>query len=102
MRRRASSPNGWPLAYMKLPPAGLGRWRLAWDHIGTPSDVFLDALADWEAEDTPSTRSKVEAASTDLIEAWAEAARRWIAAGRPSLAEAKDRESEDAVGELVS
>jgi hypothetical protein len=49
--------------------------------------VFFDRLKEWETEDTPSTRSKLEAASTALIEAWVEAGRQWEAAGRPQVRE---------------
>ena len=83
-------------------PEGLGVWDPAWALVAAPSDVYLDRLKEWEGEDSPATRSEVEAASTALVGAWAEAARRWTAAGRPSLAEANDREAEGAVGELVS
>ena len=71
--------------------------------MAAPSDRLFDALAEWEAEDTPSTRSKVEAASTDLIEAWAETARHWTAAGCPALEKPTDvGKVEVGVGELVS
>ena len=66
----------------EVAPEGLGRWDPTWDHIGAPSDVFMDRLAEWEKEDSTSTRSQLDAASTELIEAWAEAARRWKNAGR--------------------
>ncbi len=73
----------------EVSPTGLGHWDPAWDHVGTPSDVFMDALKEWEKVDSPSTRSQLEAASTDLIEAWVEAGRQWEAAGRPTLDERK-------------
>ena len=85
----------------EVAPEGLGRWDPTWDYIGTPSDVFMDALAEWEKADSPSTRSKLETASTDLIDAWAEAARRWNEAGSPPLEKPAD-EVESDVGELVS
>ncbi len=59
----------------EVAPTGLGQFDLAWELVAAPSDVFLDALAEWETEDSPTTRSKLEAASTALISAWAEAAR---------------------------
>ena len=71
----------------EVSPEGLGRWDPAWDHIGTPSDVFMDALKEWEKADSTDNRSKLEVASADLIEAWAEAARQWEAMGGPSLHE---------------
>ena len=85
----------------EVSPEGLGSWDPAWDYIGDPSDVFMDALAEWEKADSPSTRSKLETASTDLIDAWAEAARRWNEAGSPPLEKPAD-EVESDVGELVS
>ena len=86
----------------EVSPVGLGYFDPAWELVANPSDVFMDALAEWQTEDSPSTRSKLEAASTHLIDAWAEAARQWTEAGRPSLEETNDREAEGAVGELVS
>ena len=65
----------------EVAPAGLGHWDL----VAQPSDVFVDALADWRAEDSFTTRMKLEAATTVLVEAWAEAARQWEGAGRPIL-----------------
>ena len=63
---------------------GLGHWDLAWELVAAPSDVFMDALAEWEEADTPTIRSELATASTALVEAWAEAARQWEAAGRPT------------------
>ena len=83
-------------------PAGLGHWGPVWEFIGTPSDAFMDRLAEWEAEDTPAIRSQLEAASADLIEAWAEAARQWKESGRPSLEETNVKKVETGVTELVS
>ena len=83
-------------------PVGLGHWGPVWEFIGAPSDAFMDRLAEWEAEDTPAIRSQLEAASADLIEAWADAARQWEEAGRPSLDKADVKEIEAGVGELVS
>lgn len=77
-------------------PEGLGRWDPAWDHIGAPSDTFMDALGEWERADSASTRSTLEAASTALVDAWAEASRQWEDAGRPTLNE------EIEVGEMVT
>ena len=68
-------------------PRGFGHWGPVWDLVAMPSDVFMDALAEWQTEDSPSTRSKLEAASTHLIDAWAEAARQWTEAGCPKLDE---------------
>lgn len=76
----------------KVVPEGLGHWGPVWGLVATPSDMFMDRLKEWETEDSPSTRSKLEAASADLVEAWSEAARQWTEAGRPTLE----------VGELVS
>ena len=69
----------------ELVPPGLGHWGPSWGLVAVPSDVFFDRLKDWEVEDTPATRSKLEVASADLIEVWAEVGRQWEAAGRPSL-----------------
>ena len=69
----------------ELVPDGLGRCGPSWSLVAVPSDVFFDRLKDWEVEDTPATRSKLEVASADLIEVWAEVGRQWEAAGRPSL-----------------
>ena len=76
----------------EVAPEGLGRWDLAWELVAAPSDAFMDRLAEWETTDSPLTRSQLETASADLVEAWAEAARQWTEAGRPTLE----------VGELVS
>ena len=66
-------------------PAGLGHWGPSWGPVAVPSDMFYDRLREWEAEDTPDTRSKLEAASTALIDAWAEVGRQWNEAGRPGF-----------------
>ena len=66
----------------EVAPPGLGRWGPTWRLVDVPSDIFMDALKDWDTEDSPTTRSKLEAASAELIEAWAEATRTWEAAGR--------------------
>ena len=83
-------------------PVGLGRWEPVWTLVASPSDVFMDALKEWENEDSPTTRPDLEAAFTDLVRAWAEAAHQWEEAGCPSLEETNDREVEAGVGELVS
>ena len=66
-------------------PAGLGHWGPSWGPVAVPSDMFYDRLREWEAEDSPATRSKLEAASAELIEVWKEVGRRWEAAGRPGF-----------------
>ncbi len=81
-------------------PVGLGSWGPVWGLIATPSDAFMDRLAEWEATDSPLTRHRLATASTDLVAAWAEAARQWQEAGRPTLNEADEVEIE--TGELVS
>ncbi len=87
----------------EVSPMGLGRWDPVWDHIGAPSDEFMDRLAEWEKADSTSTRSKLETASTVLIDAWAEAARRWTEAGSPPLEKPGEVDEVEAdVGELVS
>ena len=87
----------------EVSPEGLGHWEPAWELVAGPSDRLLDALAEWEAEDSPATRSEVEAASTALVRAWAEAARRWKEAGRPPIETPSDAdEVEIGVEELVS
>ena len=68
-------------------PEGLGHWPPVWDHIGAPSDTFMDRLAEWATKDTPTTRSKLESSATALVEAWREASRQWTRAGRPCLVE---------------
>lgn len=68
----------------KVTPDGLGHWGPTWGLVDVPSDLYMDRLAEWETEDTPITRSELEAASEALIEAWAEAGRQWEAAGRPT------------------
>ena len=83
-------------------PLGLGHWEPAWGFVANPSDVFMDALAEWETDDTLSTRSKLEAASADLIATWAEGARQWREAGRPGLEKTDASEAEAGVGEVVS
>ena len=84
-------------------PVGLGHWGPVWDIVARPSDVFMDALAEWQTEDSPSTRSQLEAAATDLIEAWAEAARLWREVGHPPLEKTKGvGEVETYVRALVS
>ncbi len=86
----------------EVTPAGLSHWGPVFGLVATPSDAYMDALTEWEAEDSIITRVKLEAASTDLIEAWAEAARQWTAAGRPTLDETEVGESKAGVRELVS
>lgn len=81
---------------------GLGNWDLAFELVAEPSDAFMDALREWEAKDCPTTRSKLEATSTDLISTWADAARQWEDAGRPSLDKTDVEEVEAGVGALVS
>jgi len=83
-------------------PVGLGLWGPVWTFVADPSDVFMDALKEWEKEDTPITRPDLQAAFADLVEAWAEGARQWEAAGRPSLDKTDVKEVEAGVGELVS
>ena len=68
----------------EVAPPGLGRWGPAWELVGAPSDACMDALAEWEAEDTPTTRTTLAAASRSLVAAWARAADEWEAAGRPT------------------
>ena len=82
-------------------PEELGRWAPPWDYISSSSDVFMDALKEWENTDSPSTRSHVEVASTDLIGAWAEAARQWEAAGCPRLDGSNTKADEVGVGEFA-
>ncbi len=84
----------------EVAPEGLGRWDLAWELVAAPSDAFLDRLAEWEATDSPVTRRRLATASAALVAAWAEAARQWQEAGRPTLRETDDVEAE--AGELVS
>ena len=86
----------------EVTPVGLGHWEPVWELVAEPSDRFMDALAEWQTGDSPSTRSKLEAASADLIETWAEAARQWKEAGSPPLGETNVREFQAGVGELVS
>ena len=87
----------------EVAPSGLGRWGSALGLVVTPSDVYMDALAEWEAEDSITNRVALEAASTALIDAWAEAARQWTAAGRPTLQDLADANAvEIGVEELVS
>ena len=86
----------------KVSPVGLGHWEPVWTFVADPSDVFMDVLREWEKEDNPTTRPDLEAASTDLVGAWAEAAREWEEAGRPSLDKADAKEVEARVEELVS
>ena len=61
----------------EISPDGIGHWSPAWDHIAGPSDMFLDALALWEGEDSPATRAKLQAAAEAFVIAWREAARLW-------------------------
>ena len=87
----------------EVAPSGLGRWGPVLGLVVRPSDFYMDALAEWETEDSPFTRSTLEAASTHLIDAWAEAARQWTMAGRPTLDDPADAiEVEVGVEELVS
>ncbi len=67
----------------EVSPAGLGRWRPAWDIVADPSDRFLDTLRLWESEDSPATRAKLQAAADAFVTAWRLAARRWKDAGQP-------------------
>ena len=81
-------------------PAGLGHWGPVWAFIADPSDLFMDALAEWEAEESPLTRSGLQRAIADLIKAWKKGTRQWEAAGCPRLNEPKHRDA--VVEELVS
>ena len=84
-------------------PAGLGHWGPAWTFVADPSDVFMDALAEWEAEESPSTRSGLQGAIADLLKAWKAVARRWKEMGSPPLPEPEQRAAvKGAVEELVS
>ena len=69
----------------EVSPEGLGHWKLAFEIVATASDTFMDALAEWEAEDSTVTRSHLEVAGADLIGVWAEAACQWKEAGCPTL-----------------
>ena len=75
----------------EVAPPGLGRWGPTWRLVDAPSDACMDALAEWASEDTPTTRTALAAASKLLVEAWAEAARQWEAAGRPTHLEPEER-----------
>ena len=86
----------------EVSPVGLGHWEPVWELVAEPSDVFMDALAEWEKEDSLSTRSKLESASADLIETWADAARQWKEAGCPGLEETDARGVEAGAGQVVS
>jgi len=84
-------------------PVGLGRWSPAFEFVAAASDRFMDRLKEWETEDSAHTRLNLEAASKDLVEAWAEAARQWTEAGQPALERPTDGDKvEVGVGELVS
>lgn len=83
-------------------PPGLGHWGPVWTFIADSSDVFMDALEEWKAEETPLTRFGLQAAIAGLIKAWKEGARQWEAAGCPTLGDTSDREVEAGVGECVS
>ncbi len=87
----------------EVTPAGLSHWGPVFGLVATPSDAYMDALTEWQTEDSPATRLNLEVASTDLIGAWAEAARQWREAGRPPLEKPTSvSEVETDVGELVS
>jgi hypothetical protein len=70
-------------------PTGLGTWGPAWEIVEDPSAEFLDALHRWETAVDPSDTAEealkdaVRSAGNKVVAAWAEAARRWEAAGRP-------------------
>ena len=86
-------------------PVGLGHWGPVWTFVADPSDRFMDALKEWEAEESPSTRSKLQGAIADLVKAWKEGVRQWEAAGSPPLPEPKQKSAVKAaiaVEELVS
>ena len=68
----------------EVTPEGLGRWDRTWGFVAVSSDAFMDALAEWETEDTPTTRTELEATAAAFIGAWAQAGREWEAAGRPT------------------
>lgn len=76
----------------EVTPPGLGHWGPAWELVGTPSDAFMDRLAEWETEESPLTRSHVETTGAALVDAWAEAARQWKEAGRSALDDAGEVE----------
>lgn len=58
-------------------PEDLGSWDGALPLVRGPTHRFLDALEDWEAEDTRSTREDLQQAADTLVQAWAEAGRRY-------------------------
>jgi len=67
----------------EVSPRGLGRWGPAWDIISEPSDQFLDALSQWEEEDSPGTRATLQRAADSFVRSWRAAANQWEQAGRP-------------------
>ena len=71
-------------------PPGLGRWAPAWDLISEPSDRFLDALSQWEGEDSPGTRATLQRAADSFVRSWRAAASQWEQAGRPLDHSTKD------------
>jgi hypothetical protein len=67
----------------EVAPPGLGKWDRAWEVVADPSTAFLDALREWEGEDTPKSRARLQAAADAVVKAWRLASQEWEARGRP-------------------
>jgi hypothetical protein len=59
----------------EIAPAGMTKRRDLWRMVAGPTDVFLDALLDWEKE--RATVDDVDEAHTQMMDAWREAAQRF-------------------------
>lgn len=67
----------------KVAPEGIGHWDPAWDYVAAPSDRFLDALDVWLGDDNEETRSHLQAAADDLIQAWMKAGHEYESMKQP-------------------
>ena len=49
---------------------GLGRWDATWELVAEPSDVFMDALYQWEQSGMPDDLDAVHRTAEALLDAW--------------------------------
>ena len=64
-------------------PPGLGKWPAVWDRTAAPDRAFTMALAAWEASGARADRERLETAYDELLGAWRDAARDYLAEVAP-------------------
>ena len=67
---------------------GLGRWDSAWELVAEPSDVFMDALYQWEQSGKPDDLDAVHRTAEALLDAWRKADTKFQIAHLAETAEA--------------